>query len=219
MNEAALLFTLTTVHFIALLSPGPDFALVVQNSSRYGRQTGIYTALGLSIGILFHSFFSLTGVSYLIHQHPNAFNVMQMLGGAYLFYLGLGALRFVVTHWMKPFIGHTESFPQLGSMTRKQAFIRGFITNILNPKALVFFVSLMSSLIPASMSFTGKSIALLVLWGLSFVWFSILASVLSNVYFQKKINRVSLYIDGFCGLVFTSLGAGILYQTLSGLFV
>ncbi len=71
MNELTILSTLAVVHFVALMSPGPDFALVVQNATRYGRQTGLYIALGLSFGILLHSLLSLTGVSYLVHQQPN----------------------------------------------------------------------------------------------------------------------------------------------------
>ncbi|MDF5622415.1 LysE family translocator, partial [Vibrio parahaemolyticus] len=54
MNESTILLTLASIHFIALMSPGPDFALVVQNATRHGRQTGLYIALGLSVGILLH---------------------------------------------------------------------------------------------------------------------------------------------------------------------
>lgn len=90
MNESTILLTLASIHFIALMSPGPDFALVVQNATRHGRQTGLYIALGLSVGILLHSLFSLTGVSYLVHQHPLLYSVLQLLGGNYLLYLGVG---------------------------------------------------------------------------------------------------------------------------------
>ncbi len=84
MNEITILMTLATVHFIALMSPGPDFALVVQNATRFGRQTGFYIALGLSFGILLHSILSLTGVSYVVHQHPTLFAMVQIAGGSYL---------------------------------------------------------------------------------------------------------------------------------------
>jgi threonine efflux protein len=58
MHEISILIPLAGIHVIALMSPGPDVALVIQNSTRYGRQTGVYIALGLSAGIfwrLFHS--------------------------------------------------------------------------------------------------------------------------------------------------------------------
>ena len=82
MNEITILTTLASVHFIALMSPGPDFALVVQNAARYGRQTGLYIALGLSFGILLHSILSLTGISYLVHQQPELFAGLQFVGVA-----------------------------------------------------------------------------------------------------------------------------------------
>ncbi len=108
MNESTILLTLASIHFIALMSPGPDFALVVQNATRHGRQTGLYIALGLSVGILLHSLFSLTGVSYLVHQHPLLYSVLQLLGGSYLLYLGVGALRGVIATIKKPANGSTK---------------------------------------------------------------------------------------------------------------
>lgn len=77
MNEVTILITLASIHFIALMSPGPDFALVVQNATRHGRQTGLYIALGLSCGILLHSLLSLTGISYLVHQQPTLFAIIN----------------------------------------------------------------------------------------------------------------------------------------------
>ncbi len=145
MNEITILMTLATVHFIALMSPGPDFALVVQNATRFGRQTGFYIALGLSFGILLHSILSLTGVSYVVHQHPTLFAMVQIAGGSYLLYLGIGALRSVVSRWgLRHQPAELANDPSLLLSSRRQAFSRGFTTNILNPKALVFFISLMS---------------------------------------------------------------------------
>lgn len=217
MNEITILTTLAVVHFIALMSPGPDFALVVQNAARYGRQTGLYIALGLSCGILFHSLLSLTGVSYLVHQQPTLFALLQLAGGSYLFYLGYGALK---ATWVKattqPNVEEPEQAAQLlGS--KKEAFSRGFATNILNPKALVFFISLMSSLVPASMSLPGKGGALLILWGISLAWFSFLAWALSTARMQQKIRSLAIYVDGLCGVLFSVIGAGILWQSTTAL--
>ncbi|QXO17313.1 MULTISPECIES: LysE family translocator [Vibrio] len=216
MNEVSILVTLATVHFIALMSPGPDVALVVQNASRYGRQTGLYIALGLSFGILLHSLLSLTGVSYLVHQQPLLFALLQLCGGSYLLYLGYGALRATLANWsLAP--GELSQKPELLLHNKRQAFSRGFMTNILNPKALVFFVSLMSTLIPAGMSLGGKGIALLILWGLALAWFAALAWMLSTRHLQQKLQAAGRYIDLLCGVIFTAIGMMILYQSLSGL--
>ncbi|EGR2303029.1 LysE family translocator [Vibrio parahaemolyticus] len=217
MNESTILLTLASIHFIALMSPGPDFALVVQNATRHGRQTGLYIALGLSVGILLHSLFSLTGVSYLMHQHPLLYSVLQLLGGSYLLYLGVGALRGVITTIKNPQTDQQNKTNSFVISNKRQAFAKGFATNILNPKALVFFISLMSSLVPAGMSVSGKSIALVILFSLSLVWFSSLAWMLSTQRLQRRLQQAGIYIDGICGVVFTLVGGSILVQTISTL--
>ena len=214
MNEISILTTLAAVHWIALMSPGPDFALVVQNTSRYGRQTGLYIALGLSCGILLHSILSLTGVSYLVQQYPMLFALLQLLGGSYLLYLGIGALRNAFQSGQS---SNQQNKSQYVLTNKRQAFSRGFATNILNPKALVFFVSLMSSLVPATMSLVGKGLALFILWSLSLLWFSLLAWLLSSPRLQRKIHQVSKYIDGACGILFSLIGLTILLSTISSL--
>lgn len=213
MNESTILLTLASIHFIALMSPGPDFALVIQNATRHGRQTGLYIALGLSVGILLHSLFSLTGVSYLVHQHPLLYSVLQLLGGSYLLYLGTGALRGVIATIKNPLSDQPSKNSNLVISNKRQAFTKGFATNILNPKALVFFVSLMSSLVPVGMSVTGKGIALVILFGLSLLWFSSLAWMLSTQRLQTRLQQAGIYIDGLCGVVFTLVGSSILVQT------
>ncbi|MDA0130183.1 LysE family translocator [Vibrio sp. MarTm2] len=220
MSEITILATLATVHFIALMSPGPDFALVVQNATRYGRQTGLYIALGLSCGILLHSILSLTGISYLVHQQPTLFALVQIAGGSYLFYLGYGALKATWVSWQREPASATHiDAHQLLLSNKRQAFSRGFATNILNPKALVFFVSLMSSLVPATMSLSGKGAALAILWILSLAWFSFLAWALSTQRMQRKLQAITLYIDGLCGVIFSLIGAGILWQSASSLLI
>lgn len=217
MNELSILATLAGVHFMALLSPGPDVALVVQNATRYGRRTGVFIALGLSCGIVIHSLLSLTGISYLVHQQPALFAMVQLAGGGYLFYLGLGALKSIYTTWRSPqAVGvNNERYKLIEN--QRQAFSRGFITNIFNPKALVFFISLMSSLVPVGMSFSGKGIALLILWGLSFMWFSTLAWMLSTARLKKRLQSLTVYIDAVCGIIFTLIGGLILLQALLSL--
>lgn len=211
MNEVTTLLTLVTVHVIALMSPGPDFALVVQNAGRYGRQTGIAIALGLSLGILLHSILSLTGASLLIHQQPTLFALLQAAGGAYLLWLGIGAVRSVLTPIFRP-TTHTETVaaPQRIIANRKQALVKGFTTNILNPKALVFFISLLSTIVPVDMSTTGKITAIAVLWITSFLWFAMLAWVLTGKRLQQKIQQWTPYIDGICGVLFVAIGSMIL---------
>lgn len=230
INEATTLLTLVTVHVIALMSPGPDFALVVQNAGRYGRQTGISIALGLSLGILMHSILSLTGASLLIKQHPTLFALLQAAGGCYLLYLGIGAVKAILTPlWQQrrsqsagalaPSEPSSQPQPtkpaKVDLSSRKRALLKGFTTNILNPKALVFFLSLLSTLVPADMSLTGKVGAIFILWLTAFMWFAMLAWLLTGKRLQQKLHRAAPYIDGVCGVLFISIGSMILLNLIN----
>ncbi|MGF1715190.1 LysE family translocator [Photobacterium chitinilyticum] len=213
MHEITPFITLLTVHILALMSPGPDFALVVQNAGRYGRQTGIIIALGLSLGILLHSILSLTGASLLIREQPALFAILQAAGGCYLLWLGIGAVKGVLKQaWQKNDICSSPAPEQHLVTNRKQALAKGFTTNILNPKALVFFLSLLSTLVPAGMSVTGKVTAISLLWLTSFLWFALLAWLLTGQRLQKKLQQWTPFIDGLCGLLFVSIGSMILLR-------
>lgn len=212
MNEVSLLLTLASVHFIALMSPGPDFALIVQNTSHHGRKTGLIIAAGLSLGILIHSILSITGISYLVQQHPLLFSILQLLGGSYLLWLGFGALKSIYQHRRSQETIQRKPTRILKDQTT--AFSKGLMTNLLNPKALVFFVSLMSSLVPTTMSLPGKTVAVFILWSLALLWFSLLAWMLSTKKLQRKLEASAVYIDGICGIIFTLLGGVIFIQAI-----
>ncbi|GAA4881437.1 LysE family translocator [Ferrimonas pelagia] len=214
MNELSLLMTLATVHLVALASPGPDFALVVQNASRHGRRIGLAIALGISLAILLHSVFALTGVSLLIQQHPHLPALFRLAGGGYLLYLGIDALRSVYASWNADRRGQpAKSVEELTSV--RAAMTKGFTTNLLNPKALVFFLSLLTSLVPISMSLSGKLVAIAILWGLSFAWFALLAWLLTGARMQQRVRKAAPAIDGVCGVLFVVIGSGIVLATFA----
>ncbi|MEK6165682.1 LysE family translocator [Vibrio cholerae] len=123
------------MHFIALLSPGPDVALVVQNATQHGRKTGVMIALGLSCGILVHLILSLSGISYLVKQQPMLFNLLQLVKRQLL---ALFVGRFAISDGQKNASTPTHSPAPSILGNRRQAFTKGMMTNLLNPKALVF---------------------------------------------------------------------------------
>ncbi|WP_413113114.1 LysE family translocator [Thaumasiovibrio sp. DFM-14] len=211
MADLFALFPLFTIHFVALMSPGPDFALVVQNTTRYGRNTGLMVALGLSCGILTHATLTLSGVSLLISNHQVLFRALQTAGGCYLLWLGIGAINGLRRpRQTLPSMNKTERIH-----SRQHAFLKGFSTNMLNPKALVFFVSLLSTLVPTDLNTTTKIAAICILWALSFTWFAFLAWVLTGKQIQQALTRLVPYIDGSCGVLFTATGGSLIWQTIA----
>ena len=85
--------TLAVVHFLAVVAPGPDFAITVRQSVRYGRTVGMVTALGIGMGISLHVGYTLLGVGALLHTYPWLLTVASVLGAGYLVYLGVALIR------------------------------------------------------------------------------------------------------------------------------
>ena len=89
MEYLALIGTVTIIHLLAVISPGPDFIMACRNSLTYSRKTGIYTAVGFGIGIAVHIFYSLAGLALIISKSILLFNTIKFLGAGYLIYIGL----------------------------------------------------------------------------------------------------------------------------------
>ncbi|WP_440468715.1 LysE family translocator [Pseudomonas sp. YH-1] len=209
MQEVHVLLMLTAVFAVALVSPGPDVALVVRTSLHQGRRAGVLSALGLACGILVHGTLVLTGVSLLLARSPLLFSALQLVGAAYLAWLGVGALRAL----RKPG-GAGRIDGELPDSTLGP-WLRGLATNLFNPKALVFFLALLTSLIPADMSAPGKVAVAVMLFGTGFVWFSLLSVILTRPLWQQRLLRAVPAIDGACGLVFLLVAGGILFSVVN----
>ncbi|MCO2077716.1 LysE family translocator, partial [Pseudomonas aeruginosa] len=176
MQELSVLLTLAAVFAVALVSPGPDVALVVRTSLHQGRRAGLASALGLACGILLHTTLVLTGVSLLLSRTPVLFAILQALGALYLAWLGVGALR----AWLRRGDGQPGRLDGALPPSPLGPWLRGVATNLLNPKALVFFIALLGSLIPAQMSLGGKLAVAALLFGMGACWFGLLSLTLTR---------------------------------------
>ena len=134
--------TVALIHLLAVASPGPDFAVVVRESVTHGRRAGMFTAFGVGTAIFVHVGYSLLGIGIIVSQSIVLFNALKWLAAAYLLYIGIKALR------AKPAdpAAVAQSLP-VGERTARGAFTSGFVTNGLNPKATLFFLSLFTVVI------------------------------------------------------------------------
>src|SRR5437899_1153547 len=87
------LIALAGLNLIALISPGPDFAVVVRNSLIYSRRTGLLTALGIALGIFVHVSYIAFGLGVIIQENEWLYQSMKWLGGGYLLYIRIKGLR------------------------------------------------------------------------------------------------------------------------------
>lgn len=201
------LISLALLGILIVISPGADFILVLKNSLNQGRKAGLFTALGISLAICIHIAYSLLGISYLISQYQWLYDVIRYTGSAYLIYLGIKGL--------------ISSSADLGSMegtqhsiSAKKYFAQGFLCNALNPKTMLFFLSIFSQVISPEQQ--DQSLALLyggymiLLHGL---WFSLVALLFTSNVFQARLLKLKKPLNQACGAGLLGFGALLAIRT------
>ena len=138
------------------VSPGPDVMFVVANGMQHKARGAVAAALGIGAGSLVHAIAAAVGVSALIAASPQAFRVLQLAGAAYLAWLGFQALRAF-------FSNSSGAMLKTGvtGVSARQVFMRGLITNILNPKVIVFYLALLPQFVNVSLGHVGLQMFLL----------------------------------------------------------
>jgi RhtB (resistance to homoserine/threonine) family protein len=184
-------------HLLAVASPGPDLAIVLRQSLRYGRRTAFWTSLGVGAGISLHIAYSLLGIGLLVRGSATAFAVLKYAGAAYLCWVGVQGLR------ARP--RSDEDFSAAAAAegpTPRAAWVTGFLTNALNPKVTFFFVALFVAVISPA---TSKWIQ--AVYGLWMVlatagWFCLVATVLTRPTVRARLLRHGHWIDRGIGAIF-----------------
>ncbi len=194
--------TVALVHLLAVASPGPDFAVVVRESVAQGRRAGSWTALGVGCGIFVHVAYSLLGIGLIVSQSIVLFNLFKWLAAAYLVYLGWRALR---ARPMSLEAIDGANAPVARSAWR--AFVIGFVTNGLNPKATLFFLSLFTVVISPDTPLLVQAGYGFYLAGATALWFLLVAWLFSRGRVRAGFARMGHWFDRLTGAVLIGLGA------------
>lgn len=209
MIDFGLLATVGLIHLLALVSPGPDFVVACRNTLLYSRSIGIYTAIGFGLGIFVHISYAVFGLSWLIAKHAFVFSIIQYLGAAFLIFIGIQSLRDFES---KVAINTAASSH---SIAAAKAVRIGFITNVLNPKATLFFLSLFSSLLTPEVSNASLIVLGILLVGSTMLWFSLVALLISHPRFTMVIKRSEKAVQQFFGILLIGMGGVILLSSLT----
>lgn len=186
-------------------SPGPDNLMVLGVGVSKGRRHGMAFGLGCALGCLSHTVLAVAGVSALVAASPLAFTTLKFVGGAYLVWLGVNALRSQG--------GATPSESGAVGSSLTSLFFRGVLANAINPKVVLFFLSFLPQFVVAGEGSVGAQMAML---GIVFtVQAALLFSLLG--YFAGSIGqwlnrkpRVGLWLDRVAGAVFIGLGVRLI---------
>lgn len=193
------LLAVITITLLAVVSPGPDFAMVTRNSLLLSRRAGVLTALGIGLGVLVHVTYTLVGVGLLIQQSLWLFNAIKLLGAVYLIYLGVKMLR----SQSAGAANDTRRAP----MSDLAALRIGLLTNAMNPKTTVFIVSLFVQVVRP-----GTPLSVQIGYGLFIsmahvAWFSLLALGFSAGPMHERLLGARHWIDRAFGGLMIVFGA------------
>lgn len=200
---------LAGAHLLAVASPGPDFALVLRQSLAYGRRVALWASLGIGSGIAVHVAYCLLGLGLLLRDSPVALELLRYGGAGYLAWVGGQALR------ARPREGDVDlAEGGAAAPTNGAAWRRGFLVNLLNPKAALFFIALFALRVspdtPLSLKL-GYGIWLVVATG---GWFVLVSLVFTRAAVRRRFLRQGHWIDRALGLVFLAFAFGLVRAKL-----
>lgn len=188
------------VFSFAIVAPGADTAMVMRQSLVHGRRAGILTAFGVGTSLLFHLTYTILGLGLIVSQSLLLFSVIKWAGAAYLAYTGIMALR-------APAPTLSEAGTRLAvPMSNLRAFGLGFLTNALNPKPILFFLSLFSALVSHQTPALVKGGYGLVMAACLILWFSAVSCFLTMPKVRNAFSRAGLWINRVTGAVFIAFG-------------
>ena len=192
-------------HLLAVMSPGPDTAIIFQQSFAKGRNSGILTALGIGFGIFLHCLLAISGISILLYSTEEARFVIKILGASYLIFVGLQSLLL-----------QDSSEPKTRTTIFTHPFLIGLITNILNIKAFLFTVSLFSfiNLQPDSLM---SWIYLFYFPVITAAWFSFVSYALTHDALGDIFDQYNPKIQFASSAFILALGLLIFLQTIYGI--
>jgi threonine efflux protein len=196
-----LFLTVAMVHLIALMSPGPDFFFVSQTAVSRSRKEAMMGVLGITAGVMVWAGVALLGLHLLIAKMAWLHNIIMVGGGLYLCWMGYQMLRGALKKSEAP-----VETPEVELAQGGKSFLKGLLTNLANPKAIIYFGSVFSL-------FVGDDIGGAERWGIfvliiieTFAWFTVVASLFALPTMRRGYQRMAKWIDGVAGTLFAGFG-------------
>lgn len=208
MSEITLLTALAGAFIVLIISPGPNFLVITQLSYSQSRQQGICAGLGVASGSIIWALMAATGLGLVFQQLPWVQPGLQLLGGAYLTWLGTKSLRNAGSQ-PKP-----RDIASLGIQNLGRAYRFGLLTNMTNPKALAFYTSVFTTVTTPGMPMWVRTAGVSIIGVLAISWFVLLATLFSIPSVQQRYARMKKTIDIVTGLFMVAFGIRLLIGLL-----
>ena len=196
-----LFLTVALVHIIALMSPGPDFFFVSPTAVSRSRKEALMGVLGITCGVMVWAGVALLGLHLIIEKMAWLHTIIMVGGGLYLCWMGYQMLRGALKKSDAP-----APEPQVELARSGRSFLKGLLTNLANPKAIIYFGSVFSL-------FVGDNVGTGERWGIfllivleTLTWFTVVASLFALPAMRRGYQRMAKWIDGIAGTLFAGFG-------------
>ena len=191
------------------LTPGVDTMLIIRNTGRGGWRDGAVSSVGICTGLFVHATVSAVGISVILLHSALAFSALKLAGAAYLVWLGLVSLGHA---WKQ---GDTAAAPESQNVpgfrfSARRSLLEGFLSNVLNPKTVVFYMAFLPQFIDPSSSALQQSLVLAGFhFAIAMVWQCFLALVVDHAKAWLEHRTVRRAFDGLTGSIMMFLGINL----------
>jgi len=203
--------TLALAHFVALLSPGVDFFIIISNSSKYGKLSGIISSFGIACANLVYILLALFGIG-LIRDNIILFTAIKVIGAIYLLYIG-----FLLLRASKRDLFNTIENNKLLKMSKQlllKHFGVGFFSALLNPKNSIFYFTMFSISVQNDTPFEIQSFYALWMFSAVLIWDIFIVYLVTNKKSKKFMQKYSNKIEKISGGILIALAGSIILSTL-----
>jgi len=204
MENITWVFIITSI--VLIITPGQDMVLVMSRSISQGRRAGIVTALGVSVGLIGHTILATFGLGAILIASETLFTIVKFIGAGYLFYLGIKLLKSY---------NHKLSVNKLNKISYKKMFLQGFLSNITNPKIVIFYFSYLPQFVipngektALQLFILGTSFAIITLFikgTVGYIAGSLSSYIQNRPHILDKIYKTS-------GIIFIGLGLRLAFE-------
>ena len=195
------------------ITPGADMALVTRNTLSNGRASAFFTTLGVSAGVATHALLWAVGLSAIVSRSATLYEAVKLVGAAYLVFLGIRSLIWPSAHTPTETTDADEAATRARDWVPFRSFSQGLLTNVLNPKVALFYLTFLPQFISATDPVVQKALMLAGIHiGLGLVWLTVYAYLLdrlSDLFMRPSTRR---RIERVTGGLLVALGLGLAWE-------
>ena len=192
-----------SICIVGAMSPGPSMALIIRNSIKYGRVSGLLSSIGHAIGIGIYASISVVGLQIILINNIFVFNTIQFCGSIFLLILGILFLK-----------NSGEKLSLEDDQKNLNSFIQGFAISILNPKILIWFTAIFSQFIEASSTSMTKLTMVFMASSIDGIWYIIVTIVVTGFGLKQFLENNTKTIQNISGIFLIFISLIIFYKML-----